>query len=93
VLCKETHDQVIRLEPPLIIAQEDLAGWCASRVRPSRAEWHYAAACFEGRDAAELCGFGNRLEPMICPIDAIPESLWGRFGNLLRSVIGFHGSY
>ena len=24
VLCKETHDHVIRLAPPLIVAQEDL---------------------------------------------------------------------
>ena len=32
VLCKETHDHVIRLAPPLIIAQEDLA-WLAAQLR------------------------------------------------------------
>ena len=32
LLCKETHDYVIRLAPPLIISQEDLA-WAAVQVR------------------------------------------------------------
>lgn len=32
VLCKETHDYVIRLAPPLIISQEDLA-WLAAQLR------------------------------------------------------------
>jgi NADP oxidoreductase coenzyme F420-dependent len=32
VLCKETHDQVIRLGPPLIVAREDLA-WLMAQVR------------------------------------------------------------
>ena len=32
VLCKETHDHVIRLAPPLIIAQEDLA-WLTAQMR------------------------------------------------------------
>src|SRR5579863_8115095 len=32
VLCKETHDHVIRLAPPLVIAQEDLA-WLSAQVR------------------------------------------------------------
>ena len=32
VLCKETYDYVIRLAPPLIISQEDLA-WLAARMR------------------------------------------------------------
>jgi len=32
VLCKETHDQVIRLAPPLIIAREDLA-WLVGQMR------------------------------------------------------------
>jgi ornithine--oxo-acid transaminase len=32
LLCKETHDYVIRLAPPLIISQEDLA-WAAGQVR------------------------------------------------------------
>jgi ornithine--oxo-acid transaminase len=32
VLCKETHDHVIRLAPPLIIAQEDLA-WLSAQLR------------------------------------------------------------
>ena len=32
MLCKETHDCVIRLAPPLIIAQEDLA-WAIAQVR------------------------------------------------------------
>jgi len=31
VLCKETHDHVIRLAPPLIIAQEDLA-WLSAQL-------------------------------------------------------------
>ncbi|SRR5579885_870213 len=31
VLCKETHDSVIRLAPPLIISRDDLA-WMADRV-------------------------------------------------------------
>jgi len=32
MLCKETHDFVIRLAPPLIISEEDLA-WAAAQVR------------------------------------------------------------
>lgn len=32
LLCKETHDYVIRLAPPLIVSQEDLA-WAAGQVR------------------------------------------------------------
>jgi ornithine--oxo-acid transaminase len=32
MLCKETHDAVIRLAPPLIIGQEDLA-WAVAQVR------------------------------------------------------------
>jgi len=32
LLCKETHDFVIRLAPPLIISEEDLA-WAAVQVR------------------------------------------------------------
>jgi ornithine--oxo-acid transaminase len=32
VLCKETHDAVIRLAPPLIISQEEL-GWAVEQVR------------------------------------------------------------
>jgi ornithine--oxo-acid transaminase len=32
MLCKETHDAVIRLAPPLIISQEDLA-WAVAQVR------------------------------------------------------------
>jgi ornithine--oxo-acid transaminase len=32
VLCKETHDHVIRLAPPLVIAQEDLA-WLSVQLR------------------------------------------------------------
>jgi ornithine--oxo-acid transaminase len=32
LLCKETHESVIRLAPPLVISQEDL-GWAVSRIR------------------------------------------------------------
>ena len=32
LLCKETHDYVIRLAPPLIISQEDLA-WAVAQFR------------------------------------------------------------
>jgi len=32
VLCKETHDHVIRLAPPLIISQEDLF-WLSAQLR------------------------------------------------------------
>ena len=32
LLCKETHDYVIRLAPPLIISQEDLA-WAVAQLR------------------------------------------------------------
>ena len=32
LLCKETHDYMIRLAPPLIVSQEDLA-WAAEQVR------------------------------------------------------------
>jgi len=32
LLCKETHDYVIRLAPPLIVSQEELA-WAAGQVR------------------------------------------------------------
>jgi ornithine--oxo-acid transaminase len=32
VLCKETHDYVLRLAPPLVISQEDLA-WAAGQIR------------------------------------------------------------
>ena len=36
LLCKETHDYVVRLAPPLIISQEDLAWAVGSCGRPSR---------------------------------------------------------
>ena len=32
VLCKETHEYVIRLAPPLIVSEEDLA-WAMEQVR------------------------------------------------------------
>ena len=32
LLCKETHDHVIRIAPPLVISREDL-GWAAARVK------------------------------------------------------------
>lgn len=32
VLCKETHDYVLRLAPPLVISREDLA-WAAGQIR------------------------------------------------------------
>ena len=32
ILCKETHDHVIRLAPPLVVSQEDLA-WALGRLR------------------------------------------------------------
>lgn len=32
LLCKETHDHVIRIAPPLVISREDLA-WAVARVR------------------------------------------------------------
>jgi ornithine--oxo-acid transaminase len=32
LLCKETHDHVIRIAPPLVISREDLA-WAAARVK------------------------------------------------------------
>jgi ornithine--oxo-acid transaminase len=32
VLCKETHDYVVRLAPPLIISQEDLA-WMVGQLQ------------------------------------------------------------
>ena len=32
VLCKETHDTVIRLSPPLVVSREDLA-WAVERLR------------------------------------------------------------
>ncbi len=32
LLCKETHDYVLRLAPPLVISQEDLA-WAAGQIR------------------------------------------------------------
>jgi len=32
LLCKETHNTVIRLAPPLVISQEDLA-WAAARIK------------------------------------------------------------
>ena len=32
VLCKETHDYVIRLAPPLIISQEDLE-WLLAQLK------------------------------------------------------------
>jgi ornithine--oxo-acid transaminase len=37
MLCKETHDCVIRLAPPLIISQEDLA-WAIAQIRAVFAE-------------------------------------------------------
>ena len=33
ILCKETHDHVIRLTPPLIISQEDI-DWALERIEP-----------------------------------------------------------
>lgn len=32
LLCKETHDHVIRLAPPLVVSQEDLA-WAVTQIR------------------------------------------------------------
>ena len=32
LLCKETHDYVIRLAPPLIISEEDLA-WMVAQLQ------------------------------------------------------------
>ena len=32
MLCKETHDTVIRLSPPLVVSREDLA-WAMERLR------------------------------------------------------------
>ena len=32
LLCKETHDYVIRLAPPLVISREDLA-WSVAQIR------------------------------------------------------------
>ncbi|MEP6536426.1 MAG: aminotransferase class III-fold pyridoxal phosphate-dependent enzyme, partial [Bryobacteraceae bacterium] len=32
ILCKETHDNVIRLAPPLVITHEDLA-WAAEQIK------------------------------------------------------------
>ena len=32
LLCKETHDHVIRIAPPLVISREDLA-WAVARVK------------------------------------------------------------
>jgi len=32
LLCKETHDHVIRIAPPLVIAREEVA-WAAGRIR------------------------------------------------------------
>jgi ornithine--oxo-acid transaminase len=32
MLCKETHDTVIRLSPPLVVSQEDL-GWAVEQLR------------------------------------------------------------
>jgi ornithine--oxo-acid transaminase len=32
ILCKETHDNVIRFAPPLIIEKEDLL-WAADRIQ------------------------------------------------------------
>lgn len=37
VLCKETHDQVIRFAPPLVITKEEI-GWALERVRKVLAE-------------------------------------------------------
>jgi ornithine--oxo-acid transaminase len=39
VLCKETHSTVIRLSPPLVVAQEDLV-WAVEQLR----------AVFDGHD-------------------------------------------
>jgi ornithine--oxo-acid transaminase len=33
ILCKETHDHVIRFAPPLIISQEDI-DWALERIEP-----------------------------------------------------------
>ena len=32
ILCKETHDNVIRLAPPLVVSHDDLA-WAAGQIR------------------------------------------------------------
>ena len=32
LLCKETHDFVIRLAPPLVVGEEDLA-WAVAQLR------------------------------------------------------------
>jgi ornithine--oxo-acid transaminase len=33
VLCKETHDNVIRFAPPLVISQEEI-DWALERIEP-----------------------------------------------------------
>ena len=37
MLCKETHDQVIRIAPPLVVARDDLE-WALEQVRAVFAE-------------------------------------------------------
>ena len=32
MLCKETHDKVIRIAPPLVVERDDLA-WAADKLR------------------------------------------------------------
>jgi ornithine--oxo-acid transaminase len=32
MLCKETHDTVIRLSPPLVVSRDDLA-WAVERLK------------------------------------------------------------
>ena len=32
ILCKETHEHVIRIAPPLVISRDDLA-WALERIR------------------------------------------------------------
>jgi len=39
LLCKETHDHVIRLAPPLVISQEDLA-WAVGQLRKAFPAYH-----------------------------------------------------
>jgi ornithine--oxo-acid transaminase len=49
VLCKETHDKVIRIAPPLTITSEEMI-WAAKRIRAVIMRMDEVAECVEGAD-------------------------------------------
>ncbi len=55
VLCKETHERVIRLAPPLVVSKADLE-WGLEQIRAVLEDTAAVAAETESSDSLSLCG-------------------------------------